>query len=1079
LSNIEEEKDIFLKGTNKRRLDMKRTLFTALARSPGRLWLANAFKAKLSLVMGATLLLFLQLCGPAFATITDPEYTSPLLDPATQPRWVNAIPNALMAAFTFTPYTQAAALTAGFPAGANCGVVGPTGEDCYTIEVRQVQQNLGLVDEVTGLPLSTAVFGYGSSTNAPAVGPFVGGVWHAPAPTFRNTSNRPTRITWVNKLPNVRPPGHDPTYDGGPNAPNNYPYNRIVTHVHGAHVNSDSDGNPEQWYTPGFTLTGVVYKPSPYGPLGTFRYGNTQEAATVWYHDHATGLTHTNTQMGLAGFYLITDANEAALQAGTLTPGGVGATRVLPTDPYEVGFALQDRTFWPDGSIAMPDQPVRNLLAPTCQTDVTGAVIPTTCPLVNFSKAPDGHLIPYDPLLADTAQRGPYSATNGTLEYFGNMPMVNGVVYGKYDVEPRVYRMRFIGGTDSRTWEMQLVRRDTLAVIPFWQIGTEQGLLANPVQRTSIDLMPGERIDVLVDLKNIPVGTKIVMKNLGPDIPYQGPAPFVAPLPPSTVIPEIMEFNVIALGPTGDVAQPSALTNLRPVSGAIAPLTVTVPVRNVSLIEQTDTLGRVLPTIDGRGYMMTIGTPVTEKNTLNDVEQWDIINTTADAHPMHLHLVSFQVVNRQQFINFLPPVTDTLNGLFQQPFYTPTGAVQAPFPWEAGWKDTIDCPPGWVTRVKARYDIAGLYLWHCHILSHEEHDMMRPFVVSSAPSYTITAAAGANGTVAGSQLDGIRTTAVAAGSATVVPGSVVTYTFTPNPGFELDSIVVDGVVIQSAALTPRNSYKFVDIQANHYINAYFRAAPNTITLGIGAGGTVTGGVAGVNTVATGATVTYTFNPSPGNEVSGIVVDGVTTPSTALAPILNYTFTNVAASHYLNVYFRPIPNVITVTIAGVGINAVKNGTGPGAVSVVGANLVTTGGTLDLAFVPAAGNHVSGIVVDGVYTPADPAAPLLGYSFTGVTGNHYINVYFVPIPALQSFNIAAASNNAAFGTITAAAPALPAPGPYTQGSTVVFNITPAALHTLLGVVVDGTYLPGPRTSFTFTNLQADHYINAYFQ
>lgn len=771
---------------------------------------------KVSSAMSAmlTIVMLTALAAPsALATIVDPEYTKPLLDPATQNKWLKPIPNALMPAFTFTPHTDAAATVAGFPAGV-CGV----SEDCYTVSVRQFQQDLGLVDETTRLPLLTTVNGYGTATNAPAAGPFVGSVWHAPSPTIRSTSNRPYRVTWLNELPNLPPPGHDPTVDGGPNAPNNYPYNRIVNHMHGAHVQPDSDGHPEAWYTPGFTLTGSSYAPSVWGPLGTYRYENTQEASTTWYHDHASGLTHLNTQMGMAGFSPITDDNEKCLQ-------GIGAgctTKILPTDPYEMGFALQDRTFWPDGSIAMPDLPVINLLDPDCASDPTGA----TCPEVRFSKAPDGHLIPFDADLADPL-RGPFSATSTSLEYFGNMPLVNGVVYGKYDVEPRVNRMRFIGGTDSRTWGLQLEDRATPGVaIPFWQIGSEQGFLNNPVARTLMDIMPGERIDVLVDLKGIPVGTKIVLKNIGPDSPFgvfdQNEA--------STVIPEIMEFTVIALNEAIlDVPSPTAATNLRPVIGSVVALPApTAPVRNVSLIEVTDQYGRTTPTIDNRGFMQ-MGVPITEVIKLNDVEQWDIINTTVDAHPIHLHLVAFQLIDRQALPpadaitgltpGFVDPVTDTMNNVFTQPQYTTAAGSSPVLPelWEAGWKDTIACPPGTVTRVKAKFDIEGLYVWHCHILSHEEHDMMRPFTVDATlPTVAITAPTAefvnvANQTVSGTATDpvGIRSVTVNGTAVTVGTGGAFSTSVTLVPGANTITVVATDnagnqtTTTRSVTLTPR------------------------------------------------------------------------------------------------------------------------------------------------------------------------------------------------------------------------------------------------------------------------------------
>ena len=704
--------------------------------------------------------------GPA--TVTLPDYSMPLLTPASQEAtaWTNVVPNALAAYYTYVPYSNFDAENLGFPPA--CGNPNLPGamqndldstEDCYTITVKKFPQQLalpgifgggsGLLNPATGLPFGavTQVYGYGSggvswtppggldivTGNAPK--PFVDGtfgttgIWHFPAPTIRGTKGRPIRVQWLNELPNEAPVGFDPTVDCGPNAPDCYPYNRIVTHVHGAHVRDDSDGYAAAWFTPNFAAKGPGWLPSTYGPEGTYRYPMDQEAGTIWYHDHAMGTTHTNTQMGLAGFFPITDANEQALVAAN----------ILPTGAYELGFALQDRMFDINGQFAMPDYPVYDLFSMTTNT-ITGCTFttddlpdPATCTRLDWMKAADGHLIPYvpgDPLLGNANNAGaPFPAASTTLEYFGNMPVVNGVTYGKYEVEPRVYRMRFIGGTDSRTWVMKLVSRSTGSVIPFWQIGSEQGFLNNPVSRDTMDLLPGERLDVLVDLTGIAPGTKIVMQNIGPDMPYAGPGD--PGMIPSVDIPEIMEFNVVTLVGSDTITTPSAATNLRPVSGAIVPLVPTpgTPIRNVSLVEGTDQYGRTMPTIDGRGFMQ-MGVPITEVIRLNDTEEWNIINDTVDAHPIHLHLVAFQVVSRQTFTAFVPAVTDTMAGIFTQPQFTGTGPLLIPAAWEAGWKDTVDCPPGTVTTVRAKFDIAGSkYVWHCHILSHEEHDMMRPFMV--------------------------------------------------------------------------------------------------------------------------------------------------------------------------------------------------------------------------------------------------------------------------------------------------------------------------------------------------------------
>jgi spore coat protein A len=852
--------------------------------------------------------------GPA--TMTLPDYSMPLLTPASQEAtaWTNVIPNALAAYYTYVPYSNLDAENLGFPP--TCGNPNLPGamqndldstEDCYTITVKKFQQQLaipdifgggsGLLNPATGLPFGavTQVYGYGSggvgwtppagldivTGNAPA--PFVDGtygttgIWHFPAPTIRGKNGRPIRIQWLNELPNEAPVGFDPTVDCGPNAPDCYPYNRIVTHVHGAHVPDDSDGYAAAWFTPNFALTGPGWLASTYGPQGTYRYPMDQEAATIWYHDHAMGTTHTNTQMGLAGFFPITDANEQALIAAN----------ILPTGAYELGFALQDRMFDTNGQFAMPDYPVYDLFSMTtntitgCTLTVDGLADPATCTRLDWMKDPaDGHLVPYvqgHPFLTHPSginAGAPFPAAGTTLEYFGNMPVVNGVTYGKYDVEPRVYRMRFIGGTDSRTWVMQLVTRGTGTVIPFWQIGSEQGFLNNPVPRDTMDLMPGERLDVLVDLTGIPPGTKIVMQNIGPDSPYGGPATLLDPAyVPSVDIPEILEFNVIGLSGPDAIMTPSFGTNLRPVSGAIAPLVPTpgTPVRKIALEEIVDQYGRTMPTIDQRGFMQ-MGVPATEVVRLNDTEEWDLINTTVDAHPMHLHLVQFQVVSRQTFTSFVSAVTDTVTGSFGQPSYTSTGFattatsnLQGVEPWEAGWKDTVDCPPGLVTTIKAKFDIAGdKYVYHCHILSHEEHDMMRPLVV--AAPLTVNFIAGTGGSVVGTLNQSVPYLA-----------SATTVTAVPNAGYHFVNWTGNGgfVTTGSNPLTVTNVTAAMDITANFEIDTYavnFSAGPNGSISGtanqtvayLASASTVTAlpnaGYHFVNWTGTGGFVTIGSNP---------------------------------------------------------------------------------------------------------------------------------------------------------------------------------------------------------------------------
>ncbi len=759
-----------------------------------------------------------------------PDFSKELLTPTSQAAtaWTNTIPNALADYYTFIPYSNADALAMGIRAGAapgssNCGV----SADCYTISARKFGQPTSLeylknpailnanLFPGTGLLQAggvtpfynhntltgtlTTAWGYGSGGagwmpnypagptlvkgNAPTAfqnvpfnatfgpgqngDPAAKGIWHFPAPTIKGTKNRPVYVQWLNDLPNEKPAGFDPSIDCGLNAPYGFPYNRLVTHVHGAHVGPESDGLTTAWYTPNFALQGEGAFPSSayttFGPPGTYKYPMDQEASTIWYHDHAMGTTHLNTNMGMAGFFPITDMNEQSL----LTPLA-GPARALPNTLYDYGFALQDRNYDTTAQMVMPDYGIYNRADPACTLTVDGLPDPTTCPRLQWMKEVDGHLVPYvagSPLLLNAnnigfanltgpyelpGQGAPFPAASATLEYFGNMPVVNGVTYGKIDMEARINRMRFIGGTDSRAWIMQLVRQDTMAVVPFYQIGSEQGLLNKPVLRNVIDLMPGERIDVLVDFNGIPAATKVKMMNLGGDTPYSGYQDYLAgAITPSADIPQIMEFNVIAKGGNSNSTPIATLlaaaTPLRPQTVALAdgsglPIVLKgapVVTRNVSLIEITDQYGRTMPTIDGRGFLPP-GVPVTEIILPGQVEQWDIINTTVDAHPMHIHQVAFQTLNRQAIDLFIAPGVDIANQNFTAPTYTPAGAVLPADIWDAGEKDTVQCPPGYVTRVKMVFDVLGDYVWHCHILSHEEHDMMRPFKVTNqavAPTF--------------------------------------------------------------------------------------------------------------------------------------------------------------------------------------------------------------------------------------------------------------------------------------------------------------------------------------------------------
>lgn len=551
-----------------------------------------------------------------------------LLDPLTQQKFVNALPNPLSPGFIWQPTT---------PGGSH-----------YEIGVFQFQQTLGLKDP-TGNPLLTTVWGYGYAGN-PASATY-------PGRTFvinkGSNASQPITVRWQNKLLN----------SGGSSLPHLLPIDTsvhwalkpyanwntlgipVVTHLHGGHTASLSDGLPDAWFTPNAVVRGRLYNE-------TYTYENDQEAATIWYHDHALGITRLNVYAGLAGFYLLRDANETSLD--------------LPTYPYEVPIVIQDRMFTAEGQLYYPSEPEEE-------------------------GNPDPSVMP---------------------EFFGNIILVNGQAWPYLQVEPRKYRLRFLNGSDSRFYTLFLSSGQRII-----QIGTDLGLLYSPVELQQLTIGPGERADVIIDFAGR-AGQTIVLKNRA-----RAPFPKGETVDPRTV-GQIMAFVVGTTITTPDNPIPATLRPL-----PIAPLVATASSRQLLLFEGEDGYGRLQPALGtaSEGAMMW-DDPVTEEPTLNDVEVWEVFNTTEDAHPIHLHLVAFQIVNRQKFT----AVQDATSGALSN--IRLVGRPNPPEVNERGWKDTAPMFPGEVTRVIAKFDRPGEYVWHCHILSHEDHEMMRPYVVVTTPA---------------------------------------------------------------------------------------------------------------------------------------------------------------------------------------------------------------------------------------------------------------------------------------------------------------------------------------------------------
>ncbi len=560
------------------------------------------------------------------------------------------------------------------------GAMPQAGPNYYEIGAWQVQQQVH-----SQLP-PTTVYGYGTSQATAS--------W--PAATIVAQRGVPISIKWTNHLPTTHLLDYaiDPTIHKA-HTTTGVP---ITTHVHGAEVEPQSDGGPMTWFTPGFAETGPDWKKE------VLTYANTQLPATIWYHDHAFGYTRHNVYAGLAGFYLVTD------------PGNEPAG--LPSGPYDIGLAIQDRMFTADGQLWYPNVGVT-------------ADHPIWIP-----------------------------------EFFGDVITVNGKAWPYLNVEPRKYRFRFLDGAQARFFSLGLSERMTGAPGPaFHQIGSDGGYLAEPVLLNDPNniasprllMAPGERCDVVIDFSAYAPGTEFVLRNNA-----KAPYPAGAAADPQTV-GQIMLFRVVPpTGPDESVIPPMLATVNR-----ISNPTVT---RVMTLNEIMGQGGPLAALLNGMTFH---DTPATEYPTLGSTEMWEVVNLTGDAHPIHLHLVQFQLLNRQKVnIKRYDRAFMAANPVIPTDSYVPVpvdpylkGKPIPPDANERGWKDTYRMNPGEVTRVLIRFapqdespafafDATAEpgYVWHCHILEHEENDMMRPYhLVAPAAQAQPVASLASNAIESGSE----------------------------------------------------------------------------------------------------------------------------------------------------------------------------------------------------------------------------------------------------------------------------------------------------------------------------------------
>ncbi len=436
----------------------------------------------------------------------------------------------------------------------------------------------------------------------------VGGT--VPGVLFDTRSGEGQLIEWVNELPQKHFLPIDHTIHGAEKAA---PEVRSVVHLHGGKTPAESDGYPEDWYVPGKSRT--------------YYYPNQQEAALLWYHDHAMGINRLNIYAGMFGLYIVRDEEEHRLN--------------LPGDKYEIPLVLADRDLKADGQLSYP-----------------------------VSADPERPWVP---------------------EAFGEAQLVNGKLFPYFDVEPRKYRFRILNGANGRFYRLSLSNGGEMH-----QIGSDQGLLSAPVALKNLLLAPGERADVVIDFAEWR-GEKIQLMGV----------PF-----------ELMQFRVGAEQVTDSSALPPALRRVGRIEESAA-----VRTRRLTLDENLNMVAESMGMLLNKTPWHA---PITEKPLLDSTEIWELVNLTDDVHPIHLHMVRFQILDRRRFDSFDFMTKNTLRY---------TSDVMPPDANEMGWKDTARVNAKTVTRIIVPFSgYAGRYVWHCHILEHEDNEMMRPYEVVTGGS---------------------------------------------------------------------------------------------------------------------------------------------------------------------------------------------------------------------------------------------------------------------------------------------------------------------------------------------------------
>ena len=435
-----------------------------------------------------------------------------------------------------------------------------------------------------------------------------------PGPTFEVREKKPILVEWVNELPRQHLFAIDHTLHG---AEADKPEVRTVVHLHGGKTSPESDGYPEDWFVS--------------GQSATCYYPNQQEATSLFYHDHAMGITRLNAVAGLMGMYVVRSEFEDELN--------------LPKGKYEIPLEIFDRSFRPDGQIYYP---------------VSGK--------------------PGAPWVS---------------EYYGSAILINGKIFPYQEVEPRKYRLRLLNCSNGSFYKLVFSpqAKVTSEALAFYQIGSDQGFLSAPAETNLLILGPGGRADLIFDFSSY-AGKEVILR---------------------TNVATILQFRVSA----AKVADSSSLpTTFRPI--ARIPESSATRTRQLTLADYQNRLGRSMMMLLNGAHWME---PVTENPVLNSTEIWSFINLTDDSHPIHLHLVRFQVLDRKPFDVAVYQLTGKI--VFTGPAVTLSAD-------ELGWKDTVRADPFAITRIIVKFEgYTGRYVWHCHMLEHEDNEMMRPYVITA------------------------------------------------------------------------------------------------------------------------------------------------------------------------------------------------------------------------------------------------------------------------------------------------------------------------------------------------------------